>query len=734
MAGGHVRLGLSAATLRDYMLANVGSLAQSAANPFAAKIGSGAGKYEDFENYAAWVMEDWQAGAGLEDAESGGYLFGTVDSRVPNQLILPPAQGVGWDVAFNSKQRCLPADLTSFGVTKNSIASGVDVVWQVNAKVAYTVTRQLAFYAKIPDGSTVTVKYYNSTNTTLLYTATFTAETISNGHQWYVCADGYNVTAGTDYYVRVSVNAAWEVFTSDQYSKPFFIYQFMNNGLQKMVRFNGNLYGFNQSGMFKWNGSNWATVAGAPTLIYDAVVWNSKLYLGRGSGNFYTMSTAEAFTDSGLTGTVLCQWNGYLYRTTTDSIYYTADGTTWTGPFKAEPGAFIWAMAGMGNDLYFANVNGLYRLAAGDIVVKALSWGKVANSIGDGGGLVHSGMVNWMGDLYIAVDSQIQRYGANGQSTEIWLKDHGSLGAYPLLGTITSLQVMNNYLVASVSGASGSYYQNSVWAWNRQGWHPLAILPQTVFSSEVVTSMYFDRTLDRLWVGSSNCSYHVRVSDLTINPYIESLTTTAKARFMPCGWVESSWFDGALMEMPKYLHSVYVVGENISASNPVEVWYKVGGGSWTLLGNATSTESELEWAGPTGWVAPRRVKLGFLLRSSAVSGTPRVEAVRLKFLPVIGDRARWQLSVMCHDSQQMANGTLNSYTMAQQVAHVQSLIDSQVPIIFEDVDGQRYAVFLLQWSRQVVDWEWLPGASVATYKVVYNLSIEQPSVGTYAGA
>ena len=42
MAGGHVK-GVSAATLRDYMLANVGSLAQSAANRLRQRSG-GAGK------------------------------------------------------------------------------------------------------------------------------------------------------------------------------------------------------------------------------------------------------------------------------------------------------------------------------------------------------------------------------------------------------------------------------------------------------------------------------------------------------------------------------------------------------------------------------------------------------------------------------------------------------------------------------------------------------------------
>ena len=59
------------------------------------------------------------------------------------------------------------------------------------------------------------------------------------------------------------------------------------------------------------------------------------------------------------------------------------------------------------------------------------------------------------------------------------------------------------------------------------------------------------------------------------NPYIESLATPAKAMFMPSGWVETAWFDGALMEMPKYLHSIYIVGENISSNNPISVWYKI---------------------------------------------------------------------------------------------------------------------------------------------------------------
>ena len=79
-------------------------------------------------------------------------------------------------------------------------------------------------------------------------------------------------------------------------------------------------------------------------------------------------------------------------------------------------------------------------------------------------------------------------------------------------------------------------------------------------------------------------------------------------------------------------------------------------------------------------------------------------------------------------------GRLIRYTMAQQVAHVKSLITSQVPIIFEDVDGQKYAVFLLQWSRQITRLGVATRGSGSDVKVVYNLSIEQPSTGTYAGA
>ena len=267
-------------------------------------------------------MEDWQAGAGLDEAESGGYLFGTVDSRVPHQLILPPGAGVGWDVAFNSKQRLLPTDLTSFGVTANIKAAGVEVIWVVNAKVAYTVTKQMAFYANIPDGSTITIKYYDALNTTLLSTITFTAESFSNGMQWYVCADGYNFVAGTDYYVRVSVNADWSVYTSNQYSKPFFIFQFMNNGLYKTIRFNNNLYGFNQYGMFKWNGSYWATVAGAPAVILMRWCITVSLYLAVGPGTLHDVDgrSVYRFRVAGV-GAVPVEWLSISGRNRLDLLY-----------------------------------------------------------------------------------------------------------------------------------------------------------------------------------------------------------------------------------------------------------------------------------------------------------------------------------------------------------------------------------------------------------------------------
>lgn len=731
---GHIKLGATTGTLREYMLTDPNGLGMQLSNQMAAKLGQGAGKYDDLQNWSAWVMDDWSAGAGTVDAEGGGFLFGDVDSRVPRQLLLPPAQGITSAAAQDDLYWVTPYDVSSTGVTTVDMDAGTELIWNVKARYSNSSAPELWLYANFPYGATITVKQYNTTPS-LLGTGTQTSTVVQNGHHWHCLTTPASVTAGSTYIIRVSVNQAWQYMNADETDTPFFCFQYSSVGnyaeVTKVVRFNGNLYGMNGASIRKFNGTNWTTVAGSPGSHTDLIVFNNKLYIGREdtAGNFYTMSTAEAFTAGAVTGEHWYKWNGYLYRLVGASFYYTADGITWTGPFSAEPNENILGMAGMGNDIYFANLNALYRFAPGDMISGVAQWGKRAGNIGKdadtlGTQLYHTdqgipGMVAWQGDIYVAVDGQIIRWSANGQSSEIWLKDHGDLPNL-YVGRISALTVMNNYLIASVS-ASG---QSSVWAWNRQGWHCLAILPSY---APYVYTMQYDRDLGRLWICHFYHCMYLSISDYAQNPY-----TLSTSRYMPSGWLETGWFDGGLFEIRKDFESIYCTGDTIGANDGGDTyidiyWQDDDSAGWELLGTFDSGRDEIRWTSSATRPNSRQIKIAIRLRTDSVLVTPKIEAIRVKYMSMVADRWRWTLPLALAANQEMLDLTLNTYTLAQQTTHIHSLINSVAPVWFEDVDGTQYEVKVLGASRAVRDFEYRNPSTAKVYKTVYNVVVEQTS-------
>jgi hypothetical protein len=70
------------------MVNNPTQLEEVSANPFAARV-STSQPYGDISDWGDWTLDDWQAGVGHKDVDSGGNLYASLDSRFPNQLILP---------------------------------------------------------------------------------------------------------------------------------------------------------------------------------------------------------------------------------------------------------------------------------------------------------------------------------------------------------------------------------------------------------------------------------------------------------------------------------------------------------------------------------------------------------------------------------------------------------------------------------------------------------------------
>jgi len=65
---------------------------RSLVNPFSAQIGSGGGEYTDFDQWAYFVQDNWQAGVGQLDPDSDGFRYSTVETRFSSEFMLPLRQ------------------------------------------------------------------------------------------------------------------------------------------------------------------------------------------------------------------------------------------------------------------------------------------------------------------------------------------------------------------------------------------------------------------------------------------------------------------------------------------------------------------------------------------------------------------------------------------------------------------------------------------------------------------
>ena len=123
---------------------------------------------------------------------------------------------------------------------------------------------------------------------------------------------------------------------------------------------------------------------------------------------------------------------------------------------------------------------------------------------------------------------------------------------------------------------------------------------------------------------------------------------------------------------------------------------------------------------PTG----KWIRLGLLLSTTDITATPRVQAVVVKYLPMITDRERWVLPIVVADNQEMRDGTLNVQTAAQQLAHLKALVASVSPVTYVDVDGTEYEVKITGAGRRVLRMQQeLDGTRRVDW--LFNIAIEE---------
>lgn len=745
---GHVRLGYQGA-LRDYVLAKPESRNKALANPMAAKLGTGLGSYDDMQNWAGWLMEDWQAGISKKDPTAGGSLYSTSETRFPNRLMLSYT-AVQPDTTYTENHDYQPGIAHPSGevtIGAGSLTGVTRISQKITSYGGYS--EYLLIYLKNENVNVTIESYADSAGKptgAALNSVTLTPNDYGNGvgYSPYLVQIDPNLAAGTAYHVvlyptsgsdtihvpittgsgaNIYFSGAWGGLGSSallvgNINQPAF------GGQSRGVIFTGVYYFACGANLIKFSGGTFTTVHTFANTITDILTAGDVLYIGQGNAtSFYTMSIGEVVTvDPGANqADKFALFNGYVWRSLSHYVYYTGDGTTWTTVDVAFPGETIYSMAGAGDYLYVATDQTLYYVGAGDQALTLTPWPNLG---------YQPRLIGYQGALYAALGESLVKY--EGGTVLPMGPDLGE--GLPAIrdGYITCMASSNYWLYVGVSGNSSEGGRSTIWAWNSQGWHHICTLPgQNSLSGSPIaytlTDLCYDRSTNTLWAFDGANPLKITTPD------VANYNADVTVNYAPHGWLETDWFFGGLYEIPKDIESVYISAEVCDSNRYIEVYWKDDASTaWELLGTCTSARTELRWSNPATRPNTRQIKLGIALYSRTANSTPIIRAIRLKYMSMVFDRYRWTMPIEVSDNQQMPlGGGLNPFNAYQQRAHLDTLIRSVPPFILQDVDGTQYEVKILSANEGISKWEPIDG--VANFTQVVNLTMEQCTTGQYTG-
>lgn len=747
---------------------------KSLANQMAPKISQGESEYSSLDTWDAWIQEDWSDGVGnVNPGKNGGVLYAEANTMVPSQIILPALvkqADLRTLADADADNRNTMTNITGSITLTTSTKLAIKFHTPVLTPVSYT-TYYLWLFSRITSSDAVAGDIYTnvagepgalvSTGKVKGPAATDAAQM---NYQWY----GFDSTpaglsSDTDYWMVIQPTVGTiEIATGDPGNKSSYLYysagawaagdkvnaayiigswQMMYgfatpNAGSGFVRFNSKLYAYCNNKIFLYSTVNdsWsiASTTVDQTETVCAVAWGTKLYLGNGGDtttDYNTMSTAETCTSTGVNGSIFAKHAGYLWRSYLNQVWYSADGSTWSGPFDVgDPGYEIIGMAGLNQNMYFATADGLYYLAPGDFVVGVGPWGSEDPSNG-------RQMVTFQGAIYVTVNGRLTRFTEDGSMQDVWMTKEADLVS-GRLGKIWAITTSSNWLFVLVSPTTAGKFP-TIWAYQGSQWHNVATLPAV--DAETVAAYYdfdlfYDRITQRLWVITpAHVTYYVYVPDYALNPYNDTASL-----YSANGWVEWDWFWGNVREASKDFESVFVMGENFASGQWVKVyWQDDGSTGWELLGTCTADSTEIRW--PVG-TRPntKKLKLGLLLGSTAGAETPRIRSVRVKYHTMVKDWYQWSLQVDVSGgqngapNQEMLNGERNAYTASQILGYLDTLSTQVPPFLYTDINGSQYQVKVKEASFNYDIVRYNEKSSAKEWEGTYSLVIEQVTQGVYS--
>ena len=790
MGTGHIRLGVTAATLRDYLLLDPRNYRATSANPMAARVSTGS-QYGDLQAWSTFLMADWQAGTGKINAEAGGFSFAEAETRVPQQVILPAALGcAAMLVDSNADEICsyMPAEADAYSVQAvGGTGNPTRISWPIsvygNSEAGRTPhIAGVAFYGYVPDGVGLTAALYSNNSGepgSSVASGTATASTYRPGYQWYYIplsaayapsisgattyhwviyptssSDQITVVQGDTYTGGASYTYAGSTWSENTDVWPFFVYDhpYLAGSSASSYQHAG-ARGF----LIDTNTDEVCTFSALQAISTGALSGSPQMLRYNPTTNRFeletvasTSATWSSLTPDDLGGPVL--YDGVVY------VPQGANYSTWTlsdnsGGSSTDDAYLFCSWAGY---LWRAYANQLWYSTDGS------TWTAITNDVGPSDYRIR-GMVGFGQYLYVATDEALYYvapadiavglfpWSTVDERNGVGMVVHQGALYIPVAGRILrysedgslqdiwvtrddDLNVQRLGTIAAlaglsnwlVAGVNGTTDDDPASVW---------VFTQqgwhhlaTLPPRYPIRSLYYDRIRSRLWIASDGAAiFYVHAPDWALNPFNDADST-----FMPHGWMEIGRVYGGLRELRKDWESIRMFGEFTATGQDATVyWQDADTPTWTLLGTVTEDAEEIRWSDYDTRPGGRWVRLAFLLATDDPTATPKIEAVATKLLPMVTDREAWNLAIAVSDGQEMIDGDINPYTASEMLDHLRGLVQQVPPFIFEDVDGTQFEVKAQGSARNIQEYEWLDASQEKRIKWVYEIAIEQVTSGAY---
>ncbi len=342
----------------------------------------------------------------------------------------------------------------------------------------------------------------------------------------------------------------------------------------------------------------------------------------------------------------------------------------------------VWA--GKDDGLYKVTIPAGYPVTGSLACQKIIDFGVLAGPENFGFLIVHQG------DLYFPINNGIMRFTVGNVLQSIGFDTALNVSADKRYHHRAAVSVLSSLWLLSESGLRGD---GKLMAYSDGHWHPLANHNDSPLRSICVEPGWYGN-LPRLWV-----AHNLRVAYYNMPTTTQRRWLWSDADYAASGEFYTSWIDGNIRTVEKDWLSVEVDARNVDPNTLAQVtvyWRPDEDDPWELVGWVESSDITT-LAFPAGSHSGK-CQLKITLGRSETLGTPRVQAIVLKYLERPEDIRSHTRAYKLADRLENRNGALVTRSLAEQLADLRTLREAKEPLTWRAWYGTEYQAHIVDFS------------------------------------